>query len=725
MKCKKGLSLILAVCMTLGSAAVLPQSTFADTSSFTVSAETFGDFEYTKRTDSSGSDYITLNAYKGTAKDVVVPEKINGITIRYMDENVFKGNKTIENVKILARLSYIIQNAFKDCTSLKSVEFSDDITYTYHNVFENCTSLERVKLPDRLRGLNTDFFKGCTKLSDITFPSAIKSIPGSALDDTKWLLDRRKESPLVIVNHILVDAKTYAKPEITIQSDVRAISSYAFSKNNALVSVNIPNTVTSIGFCAFAECENLEKAVINANVNKIDGTFNRCTKLKDVTLCEGIEVLQNYTFGHCESLKSIKLPSTIKELGFEPFYYCTNLEQINLPDGLERLGYQAFYYCKKFEKLSLPSNMKSIDTAAFKYSGLKELYVPASVNSIKDDSLEVSNPSQFTLTCHKNSVAAQFAKDHNIKTVLLPEYNRYAGLNRYATAASISRAQFPNADTVVLANGTSFADALAGVPLAKAKNAPILLVTKDSVPVETKWEIARLGAKNIILLGGEGVISKNVEKSFTQIVTRISGPNRYCTAIEIAKQLNKQPDCVVFVYANDFADALSISPVAAVKGIPILYLGTDGELNKDTEKYLSGLKEYIKYAYVIGGKSVISDAMVEKAQKAAGFEAKDIFIRIAGSNRYETCHSVNIRFESLLNGSSVCVAKGLDFPDALAGGVLAAMNNSPLMLADKALKDSQKFYLEEKKKPDCINVFGGTSAVHETLADEIIMCCKE
>ena len=87
--------------------------------------------------------------------------------------------------------------------------------------------------------------------------------------------------------------------------------------------------------------------------------------------------------------------------------------------------------------------------------------------------------------------------------------------------------------------------------------------------------------------------------------------------------------------------------------------------------------------------------MVEKAQKAAGFEAKDIFIRIAGSNRYETCHSVNIRFESLLNGSSVCVAKGLDFPDALAGGVLAAMNNSPLLLADNALKDSQKFYLEE------------------------------
>lgn len=211
-----------------------------------------------------------------------------------MDENVFKGNKTIENVKILARLSYIIQYAFKDCTSLKSVEFSDDITYTYHNVFKSCTSLERVKLPDRLSGLNTDFFKGCTKLSDITFPSAIKSIPGPALEDTKWLADRRKESPLVIVNHILVDAKTYAKPEITIQSDVTAISSYAFSKNNALVSVNIPNTVTSIGFCAFAECENLEKAVVNANVNKIDGTFNRCTKLKDVTLCEGISDLKAF-----------------------------------------------------------------------------------------------------------------------------------------------------------------------------------------------------------------------------------------------------------------------------------------------------------------------------------------------------------------------------------------------------------------------------------------------
>lgn len=98
-------------------------------------------------------------------------------------------------------------------------------------------------------------------------------------------------------------------------------------------------------------------------------------------------------------------------------------------------------------------------------------------------------------------------------------------------------------------------------------------------------------------------------------------------------------------------------------------------------------------------------------------------IRIAGQNRYETCISVNNKFKDILTGSTVCVAKGLDFPDALAGGVFAAQQKAPLFLADNTLKDEQKEYLKAKKA-DTFYVFGGTGAVTDKLVTEITTSSK-
>ena len=77
---------------------------------------------------------------------------------------------------------------------------------------------------------------------------------------------------------------------------------------------------------------------------------------------------------------------------------------------------------------------------------------------------------------------------------------RLSGKNRYGTATAISSGAYDHADTIILANGESFADALAGVPLAIRKDAPILLTKVDALPTETLDEIKRLGAKKAIIL---------------------------------------------------------------------------------------------------------------------------------------------------------------------------------------------------------------------------------
>ena len=301
---------------------------------------------------------------------------------------------------------------------------------------------------------------------------------------------------------------------------------------------------------------------------------------------------------------------------------------------------------------------------------------------------------------------------------------RLAGANRFATAVEISKAGFEEADTVVLAYGLNYADALAGVPLANKLGAPILLTDKDKLNADTLAEIKRLGAKNVIILGGEGVISADVEKALQaeELSTeRIAGKTRFSTAAAIAERVNENPTDVIFVYGLGYADAVSVSSVAALKNAPIIYLTTDGELNADTAAYLAKLKEAgsVKNAYVIGGTGVISDDMLKKAGDALGVTPT----RVAGKDRYETGALVNKTFADVFTSDTVCVATGLDFPDALAGGVFAAQQKAPLLLANDTLKDVHKTYLTEKNA-HTFYVFGGTGAVPDKLVTEITALSK-
>ena len=98
---------------------------------------------------------------------------------------------------------------------------------------------------------------------------------------------------------------------------------------------------------------------------------------------------------------------------------------------------------------------------------------------------------------------------------LLSEDTRFhpvEGPNRYATAVEASKESFPEgADTVIIATGLNWPDALAGGSIAGAYEAPILLVT-DVVSDRVEREIARLGAKNAIILGGESAVPASVFK---------------------------------------------------------------------------------------------------------------------------------------------------------------------------------------------------------------------
>ncbi|WP_370326070.1 penicillin acylase family protein, partial [Euzebya sp.] len=155
---------------------------------------------------------------------------------------------------------------------------------------------------------------------------------------------------------------------------------------------------------------------------------------------------------------------------------------------------------------------------------------------------------------------------------------RIDGPDRVATAAALSRHAFAGgAETVVLAAAGTFADAVAGAPLAASRQAPLLLTAPDGLSGATAHEIARLGATDAVVLGGTAAISDAVVDELEAAglsVERVAGEDRFATAVAIADALG-QTERVVVADGGDFPDALAAGPFAVADDRAILLVSTD------------------------------------------------------------------------------------------------------------------------------------------------------
>ncbi|WP_078378869.1 cell wall-binding repeat-containing protein [Sutcliffiella halmapala] len=283
--------------------------------------------------------------------------------------------------------------------------------------------------------------------------------------------------------------------------------------------------------------------------------------------------------------------------------------------------------------------------------------------------------------------------------------DRIAGSHRYATAVEISKNGWSKADTVVLAIGENFPDALAGGPLAYKLDAPILLSRKDELGAVTRAEITRLGAKKAVILGSTAVITTKVDNELKGLgitVERIGGRDRFETAAQIAKKLGTT-DTAIVAYGHNFPDALAIAPYAARNGIPILLSRTD-DIPSSTKDSLKGKKR----TYVIGGSSILSNKILSQMPNAK---------RISGSGRFSTAAAVIREFQ--MDANNAYAATGMNFADALTGSVLAAKKNGVILLVEPTnLPTPIKELLNVKKFSEVLAI-GGTTTVSDNVLNEI------
>ncbi len=295
---------------------------------------------------------------------------------------------------------------------------------------------------------------------------------------------------------------------------------------------------------------------------------------------------------------------------------------------------------------------------------------------------------------------------------------RLGGNNRIETAISIANEGWDRADTVIIANGYNFADALAGVPLAAVLDAPILLSNADSLPASVLSEIRALGANKVIMLGGHSALNINVESSLSAAglsVTRISGQSRYETSTAIAEHMKRivgDPSEVFVASGVNFADALSISPIAGSMGCPVIYAPKTGGIDSSADNFLRSVN--CTRITVLGGEAAVHPQTEHHLKSYC-----DNVMRISGPDRYKTAQAICEYFNSKLTGNGIAFATGSNFPDALAGGVFAAKNKIPVVLVSNGMVNTEASGVFNLRSPSIAYIFGGQSAVDDQTVDRI------
>ena len=298
----------------------------------------------------------------------------------------------------------------------------------------------------------------------------------------------------------------------------------------------------------------------------------------------------------------------------------------------------------------------------------------------------------------------------------IPEIDRIWGADRYQTAVKISQDGWKSgADCAIVASGEDYADALCSAPLAKAKDAPILLTKKNLLDENTLKELKRLKVNKVYIIGGKGSISKKVEnkvKTVVKDIKRLHGKDRYETSVKIAEKLGGNNKIIV-ASGEGYADALSAAPVAAIKGIPVV-------LTKVNE-LPSTSKDFIKSTgatttYVIGGTASVSDSVKKLVPGAE---------RVYGKDRFETNVEVIKAFAIDFDFEDAYIALGVgstgkEFGDALSVSSLASKKRAPVILTDKNLNKTTRELAEEKLYPTSrITIIGGVSNILDKTANAI------
>ena len=182
----------------------------------------------------------------------------------------------------------------------------------------------------------------------------------------------------------LLRARADLSGHYMIKEGTKVICDEAFFWYKLLTSINIPDSVTSIGVSAFDGCESLTSINIPDSVTSIgNSAFRSCKSLTSINIPNSVTSIGDSAFDVCKSLTNINIPDSVTSIGKSAFSWCKSLTCINIPDSVTSIGESAFSRCKSLTCINIPDSVTSIGKSAFyECNSLTSINIPDSVTSI-------------------------------------------------------------------------------------------------------------------------------------------------------------------------------------------------------------------------------------------------------------------------------------------------------------------------------------------------------
>ena len=284
---------------------------------------------------------------------------------------------------------------------------------------------------------------------------------------------------------------------------------------------------------------------------------------------------------------------------------------------------------------------------------------------------------------------------------------RISGPGRVETSIEISKFENTKSKTVILADARNYPDALAASNLTNGRYSVILVQNQLTQAIIN--EITRLEAQDLIILGGTNSISEDIEKGLADIagvknVSRIAGENRYDTCQKIFNHAKKKS--LVLASGEIFPDALATSSILDQAG---LLLTKKDQLPSEAQAAIKDLNH--DNFLIVGGENSIQESLATSISNKYQYASHT---RISGNNRYETSAKIGERLVS----STVILASGENFPDALAASTLAQKIDSPILRVSKDKIDQSVIdYFKKHNIKKALVVGGQLSISDKTLAN--------
>lgn len=285
-------------------------------------------------------------------------------TVTYLGSNAFESNSTLTTVSIdVAELDMETCEQFINNENLANLTIGSHVKNLPKAIFKNCTSLEEITIPACVENIGIRPFEGCTALERLTLNQ--KSVSGNIIKPSGAYLGAKTNTSV---------------REIVLGEAVETIEEAAFESFEALETINIPSSVTSIGAYAFYGCTSLASALTipDAITELPTEVFRNCTSLTSVTLPAQMTSIGQGAFNNCR-LESITIPEGLTEIAPYTFYY-NRFESVEIPEGVTTIGEGAFRACLNLETVTLPSTLETIGEEAFVGDNkIGALTIPANV----------------------------------------------------------------------------------------------------------------------------------------------------------------------------------------------------------------------------------------------------------------------------------------------------------------------------------------------------------